>query len=117
MALNDSEIKVLEILWKYGDIPASQLYKLLEEKIGWNRTTSYTIIKRCIMKGLIIKIEPHYICRAAITKKEVQQDELSNLIHRFFDGSPAKLMRAFIDENNLTEEDINELENIVKKMK
>lgn len=29
--------KVVEILWKYGDIPASQLYKLLEEKVSWNK--------------------------------------------------------------------------------
>ena len=117
MSLNDSEMKVLQLLWKYGDLTASQLYKLLEEKVGWNRTTSYTIIKRSIDKGLIVRIEPNYICRANISKKEAQKNGISELVHRFFDDSPTELMRAFVNKNNLTDQDIIELEELVKKLK
>ena len=50
MSLNDSELKVLEVLWEHGDLTASQIYKILAEKVGWSRNTSYTIIKRCVDK-------------------------------------------------------------------
>lgn len=117
MSLNDSEMKVLELLWEYGDLAASQLYKLLEEKVGWNRTTSYTIIKRSVDKGLITKIEPHYTCKANISRDEARKNGISELIHRFFNDSPTEMMRAFVNKNNLTEQDISELEELVKKLK
>lgn len=117
MSLNDSEMKVLELLWEYGDLTASQLYKLLEEKVGWNRTTSYTIIKRSVDKGLITKIEPNYICKANISRDEARKSGISELIHRFFNDSPTEMMRAFVNKNNLTDQDISELEELVKKLK
>lgn len=117
MPLYDSELKVLEFLWEHGELPASKLYKMLEEKIGWSRNTSYTVIKRSIDKGLIVRIEPNYICRANISKKEAQKNGISELVHRFFDDSPTELMRAFVNKNNLTDQDIIELEELVKKLK
>lgn len=117
MALNDSEMKVLELLWEHGDLTASQLCKLLEEKVGWNRTTSYTIIKRSVDKGIIERIEPNYICRATITKVNARKEVLKELVHRFFDDSPTELMRAFVNKNNLSAKDISELEELVKKLK
>lgn len=43
--LFDSELKVMEVLWKEGDLPAGQIAKILKEEIGWNRNTTYTVIK------------------------------------------------------------------------
>lgn len=117
MSLYDSELKVLEFLWEHGELPASKLYKMLEEKIGWSRNTSYTVIKRSIDKGLITRTEPNYICKANISRDEAQKSGISELIHRFFNDSPAEMMRAFVNKNNLTDQDISELEELVKKLK
>ena len=48
--LFDSELKVMEVLWKEGDLPAGQIAKILKEEIGWNRNTTYTVIKKCVEK-------------------------------------------------------------------
>lgn len=117
MSLYDSELKVLEFLWEHGELPASKLYKMLEEKIGWSRNTSYTVIKRSIDKGLITRTEPNYICKANISRDEAQKSGISELIHRFFNDSPTEMMRAFVNKNNLTDQDISELEELVKKLK
>lgn len=45
--LFDSELKVMEMLWKEGDIPAKQIAKQLTGQLGWNVNTTYTLIKRC----------------------------------------------------------------------
>lgn len=55
--LFDSEIKVMEVLWKEGDLTAKQLADILSEKIGWNKNTTYTVIKKCISKGLLNVME------------------------------------------------------------
>ena len=49
--LYDSELKVMEILWKEGELTAGHIAKILKEEIGWNRNTTYTVIKKCIEKG------------------------------------------------------------------
>ena len=67
MKLFDSELKVMEVLWKEGDLTAGQMAKLLREQIGWNRNTTYTVIKKLIEKGAVERYEPNFTCRAVVT--------------------------------------------------
>lgn len=53
MKLFDSELKVMDVLWTNGDMPARQIAAILTESIGWNVNTTYTLIKRCIAKNAI----------------------------------------------------------------
>ena len=53
MKLFDSELKVMEALWKEGDLTAGQLVKILKEQTGWNPNTTYTVIKNLIEKGAV----------------------------------------------------------------
>lgn len=68
--LYDSELKVMEILWKEGELTAGQIAKILKEEIGWNRNTTYTVIKKCIEKGAVERIEPKFRCRALLFSKK-----------------------------------------------
>ena len=49
--LFDSELKVMDILWKEGDTSAKEIAEKLNEQVGWSKTTTYTVIKKCIDKG------------------------------------------------------------------
>ena len=51
---------------------ARDIAGILEEENGWNLNTTYTLIKRCIKKGGILKKEPNYICHALVPQEEVQ---------------------------------------------
>ncbi|MDR3277301.1 MAG: BlaI/MecI/CopY family transcriptional regulator, partial [Oscillospiraceae bacterium] len=48
MKLFDSELRVMEILWQNGDTTAKQLAKILSEQVGWSKTTTYTVVKKCL---------------------------------------------------------------------
>ena len=56
--LFDSELKVMDVLWKQGDTPAREIARALGEELGWNVNTTYTLIKRCMKKGAIERTEP-----------------------------------------------------------
>lgn len=71
--LFDSELKVMEWLWREGDLTAGQLAVMLKEETGWNRNTTYTVITKCVNKGAIIRLEPNFTCRALISREEVQE--------------------------------------------
>ena len=49
--LFDSELKVMDILWKEGDTSAKDIAEILNRQVGWSKTTTYTVIKKCINKG------------------------------------------------------------------
>ena len=45
MKLFESEQKVMEVLWEEGEIPAKRVVEVLSERVGWNKNTTYTVIK------------------------------------------------------------------------
>jgi len=113
----DSELKVMEALWKEGDTTARHLVKIMKEKVGWNRTTTYTVIGKLIDKGAIKRSGDNFSCKALITKEQVQQYETSELIDKHFNGSAELFMSAFFSNKNLTEEETEDLKRLVERLK
>lgn len=116
--LFDSELKVMERLWREGDQTAGALAKRLAAEVGWNRNTTYTVIKKLIDKQAIERREPGFLCHALISKEQVQRQEAENLVTRLFDGSPSLLFSAFMgDQKSLPPEEIDRLRALVDSLK
>lgn len=111
--LFDSELKVMDVLWKEGDLPAKHIADVLNKKYGWNKNTTYTLIKRCMKKDAIERSEPNFMCHALIPKKEVQEAETNELINKIYDGSAEKLFAALLDSKKLSAKQIEKLKQIV----
>ncbi len=91
MKLYDSELNVMEVLWDKGELRASEVVKELGERIGWNRNTTYTVIKKCVEKGAIKRIEPKFICHPMVTREAAQEYALRELLNRLFQGDKEKM--------------------------
>jgi predicted transcriptional regulator len=111
--LFDSELKVMEILWKQGEATAKEIAEELHRQVGWSKTTTYTVIKKCIEKGAIERREPNFICHALITKEEAQKYETNELIDKMYDGHPDKLIAALIGEKRLDKAAIMRLKELI----
>ena len=109
MKLFDSERKVMEVLWQEGAISAGQVVKILKEETGWNKNTTYTVIKKCVDKGAVRREEPGFICRPLISRQEVQDYETEELIDKMFDGSKEKFFAAFLDGKKLSNQEVDSL--------
>ncbi len=114
--LFDSELKVMDILWREGDMTAKQISDKLKEEIGWNMNTTYTVIKKCIAKEAILRTEPNFMCHALVSKEEAQEAETDELIGKLYDGSVDKLFAALLGRKKLSAEQIEELKQLVEKM-
>lgn len=111
--LFDSEIKVMDVLWREGPSTAKYVSDVLKDEVGWNMNTTYTLIKRCIKKGAIERTEPNFMCRALIPKEDVQEAETEELINKVYDGSADKLFAALLTKKKLSSEQIETLKSIV----
>ena len=111
--LFDSELKVMNVLWKEGSVPAKYVAEVLNKEVGWNKNTTYTLIKRCMKKGAIERTEPNFMCHALISKEKVQEAETKELIDKIYDGSVDKLFAALLGTKKLTAKEIEHLKQIV----
>ena len=116
MKLFDSELKVMDVLWREGDLPAKAIAKTLTEEIGWNVNTTYTLIKRCIAKEAIERSEPGFMCRALVSKEQVQQEETQELIDKVFNGSADKLFASLLGGRRISREQLEQLRRMIDEM-
>jgi BlaI family penicillinase repressor len=116
MKLFDSELKIMEILWREGDISAKRIAEIAKERIGWSKTTTYTNIKRCIDKGAIKRYPEQFICHPLVTKKETQEYETNELINKMYGGSADQLVASILDRKNLSHDEIEHLKQLVKNL-
>jgi len=116
LKLFDSELKVMNVLWKEVDLTAKRISEILKEEIGWNVNTTYTVIKKCIAKGAVERREPNFLCCALIKKEEVQAAETEELIGKLFDGSADLLFASLLGSKKVSREQLEKLRALVDEM-
>lgn len=114
--LYDSELRVMEILWNGGDTGAKNIAALLADSIGWSKTTTYTVIKKCIGKGAVSRSDPGFICHAEISREQAQEYETEKLINRMYGGAADRLVAGLLDSKRLSADEIRELKRLVEEL-
>jgi predicted transcriptional regulator len=115
--LFDSELRVMEPLWENGPQTAGALAKQLAKRYGWNRNTTYTVIKKLIAKGYVSRSDPGFLCTALIGRDEVQHSETDHLISRLFGGSKVQFFSAFLSNQDLTPAEAQQLRELIENWK
>lgn len=113
----DSELKVLELLWDGGEMTAKDIAAQAKEQVGWSKTTTYTVLKKCVEKGLIERTEPGFRCRALVTQQEAQRQGAQELIDRMYGGAADRLVASLLEGKALSPEGIERLRKLVEELK
>ncbi len=113
LRLHEGELNVMELLWSNKVLAAKDISKIIKEYIGWEKNTTYTVIKRLIDKGAVVREDPGFLCRAKVSKKEVQEIETEALMKKMFNGSLTNFITEYIGNKKLTTEQIIELQRVL----
>lgn len=113
--LFDSELKVMELIWAHEPISAKELGVLADKEFNWNKNTTYTVIKKIEAKGYIKRTDPGFICTSLISKKDVCENETQGLIDKLFGGSRKALFSALLQDEKLTQDEIDEIRKLIDK--
>jgi predicted transcriptional regulator len=111
--LFDGELKLMELLWGNEGATAKELSVLAAEKIGWNKNTTYTVIKKLVAKGAIKREEPAFICRSLIGREETGRGEAKTVLDSFFGGSVKAMFSSSMADGVLSEEEAGELRRLI----
>ncbi|MDI9489679.1 MAG: BlaI/MecI/CopY family transcriptional regulator [Bacillota bacterium] len=119
MELSKGELTVMETLWdgecldENGEIQALELYKLLNEKYGFAKTSCYTFFGRLLEKGAITRRYPKYTLKPIISREEALKEQQEEAIQRLFQGSIINVCRAFLSEKQVTKKELQEMRDLI----
>ena len=111
--LFESEAKVMEIIWAKAPVSAKDISLIAAETIGWNKNTTYTVVKKLEAKGFIKRQDPGFICTPLISQNQMQKVEAVSLVKKVFGGSRKALFSALLEDEPLSDEEINELRKLI----
>lgn len=116
--LPDSELEIMLIIWEY-DRPVTRFE--IESKLDVDRklspTTILSFLSRLQEKGFldVRKDGKNNIYSAIIAKENYMQTESKNMLKKLYKNSVKNFLAALYDGNNLSEKDLQELEEYIKE--
>lgn len=115
--LSDGEWKLMNLLWQNPPKTITQLTKELEELTGWKRNVIITMLKRLEAKGAIRHREGKRakLFYPAVDREGTVLEETRGFLNRVFQGSFSLMVNAMVDSRELSDQDIEELKEILEK--
>ena len=119
LELFESEWAILQKVWELEPCAAPTVQEELRDEKGWAYTTVKTMMDRMVRKGLLKtqKIRNIYLYSSAVTQSQARKSEITRTLKRAFDGTLTPLMQFLIENDQLSEEEYNHLEKLIKKRK
>lgn len=114
--LADAEWNIMELLWNNGPLTTMEIIRELEEKIGWNKSTTMTLLRRMNSRGSIHyevenKTKRYY---PNLNKNEAELEETKFFLNKHYNGKLGIMVSNLISQEALSEDEIDELYKILR---
>ena len=110
--LSDSEYRFMQVVWDAEPVGSGELVALCREKLGWKKSTTYTVLKKLCDRGLFRN--DGGTVTAAISKEEFHAMQSERFVEETFDGSLPAFLTAFTSRKKLSAEEIAQLEQLIR---
>lgn len=105
------ETRFAELIWEREPLGSGELVKLCQEELNWKKSTTYTVLKKLCQRGLF-QNENGQI-RALGSRQEYQAMQSQQFVEETFDGSLPAFLAAFTSRQQLSREEIRQLEALI----
>ena len=107
----ESEYRFCLILWDNEPVNSTKLVSLCKDQLGWSKATTYTVIRRLAERG-VLKNENATVT-SLVSKEQVQEAELEELVDRTFEGSIPSFIAAFSRSKRLSDQEVAQLQALI----
>ena len=112
--LGAAEGRFADLIWQNEPLSSSLLAKLAEEELGWKKSTSYTVLKRLCDRGIFTNQQG--TVRSLLSREEFYAARGEQFLQEGFQGSLPAFLAAFSKRNKLSDQDIQELQELIQQM-
>ena len=115
--ISDAEFEVMDVIWKYAPISTNEITDRLAKRKDWSPKTIYTMLSRLEKKGVIAheKESRVFVYTPCVRKEQYIEAESRTMANRFFDGAMNRMAVNFLDQKELSSEDLDELQRILDR--
>lgn len=100
-----------DIVWAHEPVGSGELVKLCEKELNWKKPTTYTVLRKLCVKGLL-KNE-NGIVTSLISRDEFYSAKSEQIIDESYKGSLPSFIAAFISRKNLTKKEADEIQRMI----
>ena len=111
--LGKMEARFAELIWRNAPISSGELVKLCQRELEWKKSTTYTMLRRLCQRGIFENREGTVV--SLLTREEVLAQQSESFLEEPFQGSLPQFLAAFTARKPLTEEEIRELEALIRR--
>lgn len=113
--MGPAETQFAEIIWASEPIASGKLSRKAEETLRWKKTTSFTVLKRLCERGIFQNQKG--IVTSLISRDEFFARHSEQYVQETFGGSLPAFMAAFSTRRKLTDKEIDEMKDLIEKMR
>lgn len=115
--LTEAEWTIIQIIWRNQPCTAPAVQETLQKQKAWTYSTVKTLMDRMVKKGLLKteRIRNLILYSTAVSRKQAQNSEIMKTVKRAFDGAFTPMMQFLLENNDLSPDQLNELEKVIKK--
>lgn len=117
--ISEAEFEVMKIVWKHAPISTNEITDRLVKSTTWSPKTIQTLIKRLVTKGALT-YEKHsrvFVYTPLVDEAEYIGQESNTFLNRFYDGNITAMLSAYLDNDRLSEAEIQELRSLLSREK
>lgn len=111
--LGESEYRFACIVWEGEPLTSGELVKRSAQQLGWKKSTSYTVLKNLIAKGVLQN--ENSVVTSRLKKAEIQRTESAAVVEKTFGGSLPRFVAAFLDGHSLSADDAAEIQAMIDR--
>jgi len=114
--ISDAEYQVMKIIWANAPISTNEVVEKLEKATDWKPKTIQTLLSRLVKKEALNyeKDGRVFVYTPLVQESEIVERESNTFLNRFYDGTLNSMIVNYIEQDKLSEDDINELKNILE---
>ena len=109
--LSDSEYRFMQVVWEAEPVGSGELVSLCREKLGWKKSTTYTVLKKLGERGLVRNEES--VVTALVSREAVTEAAAEAFVDKTFNGSLPGFLTAFMSGRKLTEREAEDLKRLI----
>lgn len=115
-ALTDKEKELMNKLWEHEEMTTREILELYPEPRPHFNTIA-TFLRILEQKGWVKHrlIGNTNLYRAILTEEDMGRETIKSVISKFFAGSISGMISALIKDEDLSDEEINELKELVNR--
>lgn len=113
--ISNAEWEVMKIIWKNPKITSINIINELKNKEDWKPATIKSLINRLLNKEAIgfDKVGNEYLYFPLVSEDKCIKSESKLFLSKVFDGSVKSMLLSFVKSKELSEDDLEDLKNIL----